>query len=162
MKNTGGVLPLPENARVSNYGSRSRDMIEYGRLRGTALFETMDGADTLVYTVAAPAGENVDRSVMAIEEADRLRLPQILREAKQSLKTVVLLNIAGPVDMRSWIDYADSILCIFIPGCMGGKAAAALLVGDASPAGKLPVTFPVRYEDTPSYPNFPGEHNDVY
>jgi beta-glucosidase len=182
LKNEGAVLPLPKDARVTFYGNRSRNMLEYGsgstavptnlhsnvydefgKLRGTALFETMEGADTLVYTVTAPAGENVDRSVMDIEEADRDCLPQVLRKAKQKgLKTVVLLNVAGPVDMRSWIDYADSILCIFIPGCMGGKAAAALLTGDASPAGKLPVTFPVRYEDTPSYPNFPGEHNDVY
>jgi len=182
LKNEGGVLPLREDSRVTFYGNRSRDMLEYGsgstavptnlhsnvyeefgRLRGSALFETMDGADTLVYTVTAPAGENVDRNVMDIEEADRDRLPQVLRAAKQKgLKTVVLLNIAGPVDLRSWIDDADSILCIFIPGCMGGKAAAALLAGSATPAGKLPVTFPVRYEDTPSYPNFPGEHNDVY
>ena len=182
LKNEGAVLPLPKDAKVTFYGNRSRDMLEYGsgstavptnlhsniyneflKLRETTLFETMEGADTLVYTVTAPAGENVDRAVMDIEEMDRVRLPQVLREAKQKgLKTVVVLNIAGPVDMRSWIDDADSILCIFIPGCMGGKAAAALITGDASPAGKLPVTFPVRYEETPSYPNFPGEHNDVY
>lgn len=182
LKNEGAVLPLRKDARVTFYGNRSRDMLEYGsgstsvptnlhsniyeefgELRGTAVFETMESADTLVYTVTAPAGENVDRTAMDIEEADRIRLPKVLREARQrGLKTVVVLNIAGPVDMRSWIDYADSILVIFIPGCMGGKAAAALLTGNASPAGKLPVTFPVRYEDTPSYPNFPGEHNDVY
>jgi beta-glucosidase len=182
LKNEGAVLPLGEDARVTFYGNRSRDMLEYGsgstavptnlhsnvyeeygKLRGSALFETMDGADTLVYTVTAPAGENVDRSLMDIEETDRDRLPQVLRDARQKgLKTVVLLNIAGPVDMRRWIDYADSILCIFIPGCMGGKAAASLLAGIATPSGKLPVTFPARYEDTPSYPNFPGEHNDVY
>lgn len=182
LKNEGEVLPLRPEARVAFYGNRSRDMIEYGsgstavptnlhsnvyeefgKLRGTARFETMEGADTLVYSVAAPAGENVDREVMDIEEADRARLPQVLREARQKgLKTVVLLNIAGPVDMRSWIEYADSVLCIFIPGCMGGKAAAALLAGQAAPSGRLPVTFPARYEDTPSYPNFPGEHNDVY
>ena len=182
LKNESAVLPIQEDARVTFYGNRSREMLEYGsgstavptnlhsnvfeefgKLRGTTHFETLDGADTLVYTVTAPAGENVDRSMMDIEDVDRARLPGVLREAKQKgLKTVVLLNIAGPVDMRSWIDDADSILCVFIPGCMGGKAAAALLAGRATPSGKLPVTFPVRYEDTPSYPNFPGEHNDVY
>ena len=45
---------------------------------------------------------------------------------------------------------------------MGGVAAADLIYGEAVPAGKLPVTFPMRYEDTPSYPNFPGEYTDVY
>lgn len=182
LKNENDILPLKGNAKVTFYGSRSRNMLEFGSgstavatsrhsnvydeyqtLRGNVPFETMEGADTLIYTVAAPAGENVDRDVMDIEDADRTRLPQILREAKaKGLKTVVLLNIAGPVDMRSWIEYADSVLCVFIPGCMGGKAAAALLTGKAVPAGKLPVTFPMRYQDTPSYPNFPGEYNDVY
>lgn len=76
------------------------------------------------------------------------------------MKTVVLLNVSGPVDVRNWI--ADAVLCIFIPGYMGGKAAADMLLGNAALAGRLPVTFSVRYEDTPSYPNFPGEHNDVY
>ena len=76
------------------------------------------------------------------------------------MKTVVLLNVSGPVDVRNWI--ADAVLCIFIPGYMGGKAVADMLLGNAAPAGRLPVTFSVRYEDTPSYPNFPGEHNDVY
>jgi beta-glucosidase len=64
--------------------------------------------------------------------------------------------------MNSWLPWADAVLSIFVPGCMGGVAAAELLTGLAAPGGKLPVTFPVRYQDTPSYPNFPGEHNDVY
>lgn len=184
LKNKNKVLPLKEGSKITFYGKRSKEMFEYGSgstavitnlhsnvydeckvrcQKDNVLFETMEGADTLVYTVAAPAGENVDRDVMDIEEADRTRLPRILKEAKEKgLKTVVLLNISGPVDMRKWIDYADALLCIFVPGCMGGKAAADILFGKAFPAGKLPVTFPIRYEDTPSYPNFPGEHNDVY
>ena len=100
---------------------------------------------------------------MDIEKEDRQRLPRVLKLAKEKgLKTVVLLNVAGPVDMRTWEKYADSILCIFIPGCMGGVAAADMLFGEAYPAGKLPVTFPKRLEDTPCYPNFPGEGNHVY
>ena len=102
-------------------------------------------------------GENADRADMDIEKEDRQRLPRVLKLAKEKgLKTVVLLNVAGPVDMRTWEKYADSILCIFIPGCMGGVAAADMLFGEAYPAGKLPVTFPKRLEDTPCYPNFPG------
>lgn len=184
LKNKNNVLPLNEEAKVTFYGKRSKDMVEYGTgstavitnlhsnvydeckeryQKNGILFETMEDADTLIYTVAAPAGENADRDVMDIEETDRILLPKVLKEAKEKgLKTVVLLNISGPVDMRKWIDYADAVLCIFIPGCMGGKAAADILFGKAFPAGKLPVTFPVRYEDTPSYPNFPGEHSDVY
>ncbi len=63
----------------------------------------MDNADVLVYTVTAPAGENADRADMDIEKEDRKRLPRVLKLAKEKgLKTVVLLNVAGPVDMRTW------------------------------------------------------------
>ena len=110
-----------------------------------------------------PAGENVDRECMAVEEQDRNRMTEVLKQAKEKgLKTVVLLNISGPVEMGDWLPYADAVLCIFIPGCMGGVAAARLLTGQAEPGGRLPVTFPLRYEDTPVYPNFPGEGNDAY
>ena len=184
LKNEENILPIQKSKKVAFYGKRSRDMIECGSgstMVVTALhsnvydsyaevvsgdqicYETMEGADVLVYTAAAPAGENVDREIMDIEAEDRERLPKVLREAKEKgLKTVVLLNVSGPVDMRNWIAYADAVLSVFIPGCMGGKAAADILCGKDTPAGKLPVTFPVRYQDTPAYPNFPGEHNDAY
>lgn len=182
LKNESKVLPLRKEEKVAFYGARSKDLVEFGtgstkvstnlhsnvwdecqKYCENSVFEEMDGASALVYTVSAPAGENMDRDAMEIEAADRDRLPEVLKEAKKNgLKTVVILNVAGPVDMRRWVDYADSILCIFIPGCMGGKAAADLLFGNAIPAGKLPVTFPLRYEDTPAYPNFPGEYINCY
>lgn len=184
LKNDGNVLPLEPERKIAFYGKRSKELIEcgsgstmvvtglhsnvydeYKKAAGDSqvLFETMDGADVLVYTAAAPAGENVDRDIMDIEQEDRERMPRVLKEAKaKGIKTVVLLNIAGPVDMRRWINDADAILTIFIPGCMGGVAAAALLSGKAVPSGKLPVTFPLRYQDAPAYPNFPGEFNDSY
>ncbi|HHV10798.1 MAG TPA: beta-glucosidase [Clostridiales bacterium] len=182
LKNENQVLPLSRDEKVTFYGRRSKEFMEcgtgstavetglhsnvfdeYQKLSSSVTYETMEGADVVVYTVTAPAGENIDRREMDIEKEDRLRLTEVLKEAKAAgRKTVVLLNVAGPIDMRSWIDYADSVLSIFIPGCMGGVAAAKLLCGEASPGGRLPVTFPLRIEDTPSYPNFPGEHNDVY
>ena len=182
LKNENAVLPLAETQRVVFWGARSRDMLEcgsgstavetalhsnvldeYRKLCGAAAFEEWTDADTLVYTAAAPAGENVDRESMAVEEQDCSRMTDVLKQAKQKgMKTVVLLNISGPVEMADWLPYADAVLCIFIPGCMGGVAAARLLAGLAEPGGRLPVTFPVRYEDTPAYPNFPGEGNDAY
>lgn len=182
LKNEDGVLPLRKETKLAVYGERSRNLVEFGtgstkvttnlhsniweecqKYSQKLTYESMDGAEVLLYTVAAPAGENMDRDAMDIETADRERLPKVLKEAKEKgLKTVVVLNIAGPVDMQKWMEYADSILCIFIPGCMGGIAAADLLFGEAAPSGRLPVTFPVRYEDTPAYPNFPGEYIDCY
>lgn len=182
LKNERNILPLSKESTIAVYGKRSKELLECGtgstavitslhsniyeecgKSFDSVLYEKMEGADTLIYTAAALAGENIDRREMNIEKNDQERLPGILREAKErGMKTVVVLNIAGPVDMRDWIEYADSILTIFVPGCMGGVAAAKVLCGEAYPGGKLPVTFPRCYEDTPSYPNFPGEYNDVY
>ncbi len=126
-------------------------------------FETWDGAEVLVYTAAADAGEGADRDSMELEPNDRAALPVVLREAKsRGLKTVVLLNVPGPVDVSGWIDDADAVLCLFLPGSEGGNAAAELLCGIAEPGGRLPATFPLHYRDTPVYPNFPGEHDDVF
>lgn len=176
-----GVLPLSDQC-ITFWGDRSKNLIQCGTgstqvltalnsnpydalvaLGAKVQFENWDGADVLVYTASAGAGEGADRSEMDLEIDARTELPQILREAKQrGLKTVVLLNIPGPVDMTSWIKNADAVLCLFIPGSEGGNAAAELLLGRAEPAGRLPVTFPLHYYDTPAYPNFPGEHDDVY
>jgi beta-glucosidase len=37
-----------------------------------------------------------------------------------------------------------------------------VIFGDTNPSGKLPQTFPVRLEDTPTYLDFPGENGKVY
>ena len=182
LKNDGNVLPLSSDKKPVFYGRRSKEMFECGtgstavitnlhsnvydecckRFKFTA-FEQMDEADVVIYTAAAVGGENIDRSEMNIEKPDQEKIVSVLRSAKEKGKqTVVILNIAGPIDMCEWIDYADAILVVFVPGCMGGVASARLLAGEDYPGGKLPVTMPVRYEDTPSYPYFPGETKDVY
>jgi beta-glucosidase len=60
-----------------------------------------------------------------------------------------------------WVDQVPAILQMWYPGQEGAAATAALLVGDASPRGKLPVTFPKRLEDVPTnaperYPGVDG------
>jgi beta-glucosidase len=41
-------------------------------------------------------------------------------------------------------------------GQEGGHALASVLFGDTNPSGKLPVTFPKKFEDSPAYGNYPG------
>ncbi len=69
----------------------------------------------------------------------------------------IILNTCGPVDMSFDNDSIDAIWCMFLPGMGGAKAMADIIAGNVNPSGKLPITFPVRYEDTPTYLNFPGE-----
>jgi len=79
------------------------------------------------------------------EEQDEL----IRRVAAANPRTIVVLNTGGPVAMP-WKDEVPAVLEMWYPGQEGGWATANLLVGRASPSGKLPLTFPVRLEDTPA------------
>ena len=69
----------------------------------------------------------------------------------------IILNTCGPVDMSFDNDGIEAIWAMFLPGMGGAKAMADIIAGKTNPSGKLPITFPARYEDTPTYLNFPGE-----
>ena len=71
--------------------------------------------------------------------------------------TAVVLNNNESVELP-WNDDVNAILDMWYAGEGSGKAVSDLLFGNANPSGKLPVTFPMRLEDTPAYLNFPGEN----
>lgn len=75
--------------------------------------------------------------------------------------TVVVLNAGSPVSMP-WIDRVSAVLLVYYPGMEGGEAIADILLGNVSPSGKLPVTFPVRLEDSPAFLQFPGSRDVPY
>ena len=75
--------------------------------------------------------------------------------------TVVVLLGGGPIDVSAWAAQARSIVEAWYPGMEGGNALAHILFGDVNPSGKLPLTFPVKLEDSPvnklgEYPSTPG------
>lgn len=72
-------------------------------------------------------------------------------------RTVVVLNNGAPITMP-WADKVAGILQMWYPGQEGADATAAILLGEASPGGRLPVTFPRRAEDAPTAPaeRYPG------
>ena len=64
-------------------------------------------------------------------------------------RTVVVLQTGGPVELP-WMDQAPAILQAWYPGQECGNAIADVLFGDADPAGRLPQTFPYRWQDNPT------------
>ena len=89
-------------------------------------------------------------------DQDRL----ISEVAKANPNTIVVLINGTPVAMP-WINEVKAVIEAYYPGMEGGNAIANVLFGKVNPSGKLPETFPVRLEDNPSFPNFPGTNNSV-
>ena len=89
-----------------------------------------------------------------------MRLPgpqdELIRAvARANERTIVVLNCGAPVEMP-WIDEVPALMLAYYPGQEGGSALANLLLGYANPSGRLSVTYPKRYEDNPTYINYPG------
>jgi beta-glucosidase len=63
--------------------------------------------------------------------------------------TIVVLNTSQPVAMP-WADRVKAILEMWWPGDEGGWATAKLLLGQANPAGRLPVTWAKALTDYPA------------
>jgi beta-glucosidase len=69
--------------------------------------------------------------------------------------TIVVLNTSQPVALP-WAHRVAAILQMWWPGDEGGVATARLLLGKASPAGRLPMTWANRLEDYPATdPRYP-------
>ena len=61
-----------------------------------------------------------------------------------------------------WVDRVDSILQAWYSGNEVGNAVADVLFGRVNPSGRLPLTFPQRIEDVPSFLNFGSENGKVH
>ena len=75
--------------------------------------------------------------------------------AEANPNTIVTLFGGIGLNMSSWINKVPAIIQAWYPGQEGGQALAEILTGDISPSGKLPVTFIIKPQDSPSYASYP-------
>lgn len=105
--------------------------------------------------------EGRDRADMKLPyEQDKL-IGELLRIRPDA---VIVLQLGSPVDMRAWLDKADSLVCAWYGGMEGGYALAETIFGENNPSGHLPETFPVSAEDCPAVRlgEFPGGERVKY
>lgn len=96
--------------------------------------------------------EGVDREHMALPESQI----GLLREIHRINPSIAVILSCGCAVETDWDVYARALLHGYLGGQGGGTAIARLLTGKANPSGKLAETLPLRYEDTPSAPWYPG------
>lgn len=134
----GDKLEEGLSASISNHLAKSTDigLVSIGRM--------------------STSGADLPNMNMTSEEVQLIKKLAAAYHA-QGKKLVVVLNIGAPIEVANWRDYADAILLAWQPGQEGRNSLADVLSGKVNPSGKLPVTFPVKYSDVPSYGNFLGD-----
>ena len=127
-------------------------------------------------SAAAGAARTADMAIVVVgtdsrwetEGKDRttLRLPGdqdtlVRAVAAANSRTVVVVNSGAPVEMP-WADEVMGIVQVWFTGQEGGTAIADVLFGDVDASGRLPTSFPVRLEDTPAFPFYPGDGQTLH
>jgi beta-glucosidase len=116
-----------------------------------AAVETAHAADQVIMVLG-------ETDLMAGEAASRasLDLPgrqeEMLKAVAALGKPVVLVLLNGrPLSINWAAEHIPAILESWEPGTEGGNAVADILFGDATPGGKLPVSFPRKGSHAPLY-----------
>jgi beta-glucosidase len=157
----------PRKIRVDHYESRGNaDLVLGWRLlegdesRQKAV-ETARRADVvIIFTGLSDASEAESRDRLSLD----LPIEQIeLIEAvsKVNPRTIVVNTSGAPVLMDRWLASVPAVIQAFYYGQEGGNAIADILFGKVSPSGKLPATFPKRWEDSPAFGRYPGTEQSV-
>ena len=122
--------------------------------------------DVAIVTLQRLSGEGSDRTAKDFNlNETELQLLNKVTEAfhAQGKKVVVVLNIGGVIESASWKNIPDAILLPWQCGQEFGNSVAELLSGKLTPSGKLPMTWPIAYQDAASSKNFPsdGKGSDI-
>jgi beta-glucosidase len=107
--------------------------------RAVALARASDVAVLVLGEAADMNGEAASRSTLDLPG----RQLELLEAVAATGTPVVLVLLSGrPLDLRQAAQRSAAILAAWHPGSEGGLAVARLLCGDATPGGKLPLTWP--------------------
>ena len=182
---------LIDNWTKQSYGTRVADVawtpgsshqvrLEYFESTGNARLKLIwdagvadEGAARVGEAVALAKQSDVAIVVAGIEEGefrDRafLRLPgrqeELIQQVAATGTPVVVVLVGGSaITMSAWIDRVAAVVDAWYPGEQGGHAVADVLFGDANPAGRLPITFPMAEGQLPlSYNHKPTGRGDDY
>ncbi len=172
LKNEGQVLPLaargrgePQDAVTPLEGIKQRaGSVSVMYAKGCGITDT----STAGFAEAVAAAKQADLAVLVLGEAGDMSgeaasradidlpgvQPRLLEAIQATGAPVVLVVMSGrPLTIPWAAEHVPAIVESWFLGVEDGPALAAVLFGDVSPSGKLPVTFPRAVGQIPLYYN---------
>jgi beta-glucosidase len=107
------------------------------------------GSDVAVVVIGQRQNQIGERSSTATLDLPGRQLEQLQRIAATGTPVVVVVMSGRPLDLQWAEGNVPAILQAWYPGTRGGDAVAAILMGDSSPAGRLPFTWPRHVGQVP-------------
>ncbi|MET0828890.1 MAG: glycoside hydrolase family 3 N-terminal domain-containing protein [Microbacterium sp.] len=108
----------------------------------TRAVELAASADVAIVVVGQRQNQAGEKASTATLDLPGRQLEQLQRVAATGTPVVVVVVSGRPLDLRWADENVSAIVQAWYPGTRGGDAVAAVLVGDVSPAGRLPFTWP--------------------
>ncbi|MBK7407304.1 MAG: glycoside hydrolase family 3 C-terminal domain-containing protein [Saprospirales bacterium] len=117
-------------------------------------------SDAVIMVAGIEEGEFRDRSILSLPG----RQEELILQLAETGKPLVVVLVGGSaITMERWIDRVNAVVDVWYPGEMGGEAVAEVLTGRYNPAGRLPITFPMREGQLPLvYNHKPTGRGDDY
>lgn len=158
MKELIGEYPVTYLGYAKGY---QRTGEEDAELQKEAL-DLASSADVVLYCFGLDEiseSEGLDRTHMRIPQA---QIDLLAALVKVNPNIVGILSAGSAVEMP-WHYCCRAILHGYLGGQAGAGAMLDVLTGQVNPSGRLSETYPIRYEDTPAFRNFPStERNSEY
>ncbi|SER55559.1 beta-glucosidase [Gracilibacillus ureilyticus] len=148
-----GILSIGYEPGFERYGKKNKQMID----RACGLAEKADVVLLYIGLDEVTEAEGLDRKNMKIPE-NQIDLLHAIHEVNQNI--IAIISCGSAVEMP-WIEKVKGLLHGYLGGQAGARAILRVLSGDVNPSGKLAETYPLKYEDTPSYRHFPGKEATV-
>ena len=106
-------------------------------------------ADVAVVVVGQRHGQIGEFASSSTLDLPGRQLEQLQRISETGTPVVLVVMSGRPLDLR-WADAnVPAIVQAWYPGTRGGEAVAGLLLGDTTPAGRLPFTWPRHVGQVP-------------
>jgi beta-glucosidase len=97
--------------------------------------------------------EGGDRNDIRLPESQR-EFISLMREKVPETPIIAVITGGSAIALQDVLELADAVLFAWYPGEQGGRAMADILFGEATPSGRLPVTFYASVDDLPPFDDY--------